>query len=183
MKRFIIDVPTIYVGTITDPSEIVSLKGKELGMTSDGIKLSFEPNIREIEYDNKNGRKTKDMERILSWNCIAETKGLELSDEALQFSLIEKDSTFTNQGYDKFVPADSIAYNDIVIVGKMQDSKPIVVVMKNCYNPEGCQIETKDSDEGKFSFKAEAHYEYDALAEAQGAVKVPCEIYLPKITV
>lgn len=180
MKRFIIDCPTLYVGTINDPSDLTSLDGKELGLTKDGLKLALEPNIREIEFDNKLGRKMKDMERILSWNCSAEAKGLELSDKALDFSLIKKDSTFTNAKYEKFVPSNDIAYQDIVIVGKMHGSEPIVVIMKNCFNPDGCSIETKDSEEGTFDFKAEARYEYNPLKDATGENTVPCIIYLPK---
>lgn len=183
MKRFIIDVPTIYVGTITDPSELATLEGKELGLSKDGIKLSFEPNIREIEFDGKLERKIKGMERILSWNCSAETKGLELSDKALEFSLIKKDSTFTNAKYEKYVPSNEIEYQDIVIVGKMHGSEPIVVVMKNCFNPDGCSIETKDAEEGTFDFKADARYEYDPLKDATGENTVPCMIYLPKASV
>lgn len=183
MERLIIDVPTIYVGDITEPTDLASLDGKELGMTSDGLKLSFVPNIREIEFDGRNGRKIKDMERILSWDCSAETKGLELSDDVLEFSLIKKDNTYTNTDYDKFVPARDITYQDVIIVGKVHGSnKPVVVVIKNCYNPEGVSLETKDSDEGKFTFKAESHYDYDPLKDAQGINPIPCEIYLPKVT-
>lgn len=181
MERFIIDVPTFYVATIDDPSELASLKGKELGISKDGVKLAFEPNIREIEFDGKLGRKIKGMERILGWNCSAETKGLELSDTALDFSLIKKDSTFTNAKYEKFIPSNEIEYQDIVIVGKMHGSDPIVVVMKNCFNPDGCSIETKDSDEGTYDFKAEARYEYDPIKDATGENTVPCMIYLPKV--
>lgn len=183
MERFIIDVPTFYVGTITDPSELVSLEGKELGMSKDGVKLAFEPNIREIDFDGKLGRKIKGMERILGWNCSAETKGLQLSDTALDFSLIKKDSTFTNAKYEKFIPSNEITYTDIVIVGRMHGSDPIVVVMKNCFNPDGCTIETKDSEEGTFDFKAEARYEYNPLKDATGENTVPCMIYLPKVSV
>lgn len=183
MERFIIDVPTFYVGTITDPSDLTGLEGKELGVSKDGVKLAFEPNIREIEFDGKLGRKIKGMERILGWNCSAETKGLELSDTALDFSLIKKDSTFTNGEYEKYTPSNQITYTDIVIVGRMHDSSPIVVVMKNCFNPDGCTIETKDSEEGTYDFKAEARYDYDPLKDATGENTVPCMIYLPKETV
>lgn len=182
MKKLLIDVPSIYVGTITEPSDLTKLEGKELGLTKDGMKLSFVPNIREVEFDGKNGRKIKGMERILAWECTAECKGLELSDNALQFSLIKKDSTFTNEGYEKYTPSNDIVYQDIVIVGKMHGSKPIVVIMKNCYNPQGCAIETKDSNEGTYDFKAESHYDYDPLKDAQGTNPIPCEIYLPKTT-
>lgn len=185
MERLILDVPTIYVGDITNPTDLASLTGKELGMTSDGLKLGFTPNIREIDFDGRNGRKIKDMERILAWDCSAETKGLELSDNALKFSLIEKDDSYTTSAdYDRFVPSRNITYQDIIIVGKVHGSnKPAVVVMKNCYNPEGVILETKDSDEGKFTFKAEARYEYDPLKDAQGTDSIPCEIYLPKVAV
>lgn len=183
MERFIIDCPTLYTGTITDPSELASLEGKELGLSKDGIKLAFEPNIREIEFDGRLGRKIKDMERILSWNCSAETKGLELSDTALNFSLIKKDSTFTNLKYEKFIPSNEITYADIVIVGKMHGSEPIVVVMKDCFNPDGCSIETKDGEEGTYDFKAEARYEYDPIKDATNENTVPCMIYLPKVSV
>lgn len=185
MKRFILDTPTIYVGTVEDPGDIATLEGKELGLSKDGIKLAFESNVREIDFDGKLGRKIKGMERILGWNCSAETKGLELSDKALKLSLIVKDESVFSMagGYEKFIPSNEIVYSDIVIVGKMHGSKPVVVVMKNCFNPDGLTIETKDSEEGTFDFKAEARYEYDPLKDANGENTVPCMIFLPEATV
>lgn len=178
-KNIIIDVPTVYFGTITNPAELTGLSDKELGMTSGGLKLSFIPTTHEIDFDNKLGRKIKDMSRVLAWECSAEATGLELTKEALEFSLIKTSGAEAN-GYQKYVPSNTVDYSDIVIVGKIHNSnKPIVVVMKNCFNENGLGIETKDSDEGKFNFKAVAHYEYNSLNEAQGNVEMPVEIYLP----
>lgn len=179
IKKIIIDVPTIYFGTITNPSDLSGLQDNELGMTSGGLKLSFVPTTHDIEFDNRNGRKIKDMSRVLAWECSAEATGIELSEKMLDFSLLKKSGDNLN-GYNKFVPSNEVTYQDIVIVGKLHETnKPAVVVMKNCFNENGLSLDTKDSDEAKFNFKAVAHYEYNPLEEAKGNIKMPVEIFLP----
>lgn len=180
MKRFVLDACTIHVGTITTPSDLSSSNIKLLGLTNGGVTINAVPDVREIEFDGKRGRKIKDMNRILGWNCSIETKGLELNEDCLTMSLIEKVSDFTDDTYEKFRPSNNITYKDLVVVGQLHGTEPMVVVLKNCFNEAGFALETSDSSEGTYSLTAYANYEYDPIKDAKGTNYIPMEIYLPK---
>ena len=180
MKRFVLDACSIYVGTIKDPSDLTSISNNLLGLTNGGVTITATPNVRQIEFDGKRERRIKDMNRILGWDCGAETKGLELNEKSLKLSLIKKDDTYSNETYEKYIPSNSISYEDLVIVGQLHGTKPLIVVLKNCFNESGFSLETADSSEGTYSMSAYANYEYDPVADAEGTTKIPMEIYLPK---
>lgn len=62
-KQFIVDTPTLYYGDIelSNPDTWAeTLKGKELGLSKDGIKFSCKPTIRQIEYDGRMESKSKE---------------------------------------------------------------------------------------------------------------------------
>lgn len=179
MKRFVLDACTIYIGTVTDPSSLSGLK--ELGLTNGGVTINITPDVRQIEFDGKRGRRIKDMSRILGYEVGVESKGLEINKESLELSLIKEDATFTtDENYKKYVPSNTIEYKDLVVVGQMHGSKPMVAVLKNCFNEDGFSLETSDSSEGTYSLKAYAHYDYDPLADVNGTNSAPVIIYVPK---
>ncbi len=178
MKRFVLDACTIYLGTVTDPTKLEGLT--ELGLTNGGVNVNIVPNVREIEFDGKRGRRIKDMSRVLGYEVSVETKGLEINEEILALSLIKKDTSETVAGYTKFIPNNTIEYKDLVVVGQMHGSKPMVVVLKNCLNEEGFALETSDSLEGTFTLKAFANYDYDPVADVNGTNNAPVVIYVPE---
>ena len=180
MKRFVLDACSIYVGTIEDPSDLSSLADKLLGLTNGGVTITATPNVRQIEFDGKRERRIKDMNRILGWECGAETKGLEINESSLTLSLIEKEDSFTNEKYERFKPSNNISYKDLIIVGQLHGTEPMIVVLKDCFNESGFSLETSDSTEGTYSMAAYANYTYDPVKDASGTTIIPMEIYLPK---
>lgn len=179
MKRFVLDACTIHLGTVETPSDLSKLT--ELGLTNGGVTINITPNVREIEFDGKRERKIKDMSRILGYEAGVETSGLEINEESLSLSLIKKDATFiTDENYKKYVPSNTVEYKDLVVVGQLHGSKPMIVVLKNCFNEDGFSLETADSSEGTYSLKAYAHYEYDPIKDVEGTNLAPVVIYLPK---
>lgn len=175
-KRLLVDSASLYFATITEETIDTletALKDKCIGLTRDGVSISFTPDIREIDFDGKRGRKIAGMDRILGWGVEAECSALELSDLVLKGSLLEK-TTSTSTKFDKYVPSKEVTYQDIVIVGNLNGSKdPCVIVVKNSYNEEGLAIETKDSDEGVAKMKFVGAYDL-------GSDEPPIDIYLPK---
>ena len=63
VKEFIVDTQTLYYGDIdlSNPDTWGELlKGKEFGLSKDGIKFSCKPTIRQIEYDGRMKDKFKE---------------------------------------------------------------------------------------------------------------------------
>lgn len=180
MKRFVLDACSIYVGTIEKPDDLTGLTDKLLGLTNGGVTVTAAPNVRQIEFDGKRERRIKDMNRILGWDCGVETKGLELNESSLVLSLLEKDSSYTDTTYERFKPSNQISYKDLIVVGQLHGSKPMIVVLKNCFNESGFSLETSDSSEGTYTLNAYANYTYDPIKDAAGTAEIPMEIYLPK---
>lgn len=180
MKRFLLDACSIYVGTIETPDDLTSLTDSLLGLTNGGVTVTAVPNVRQIEFDGKRERRIKDMNRILGWDCGVETKGLELNESSLILSLLEKDSDYTGDNYERFKPSNQISYKDLIVVGQLHRSKPMIVVLKDCFNEDGLSLETSDSNEGTYTLKAYSNYTYDPIKDADGTTEIPMEIYLPK---
>lgn len=180
MKRFLLDACSIYVGTIETPDDLTSLTDSLLGLTNGGVTVTAVPNVRQIEFDGKRERRIKDMNRILGWDCGVETKGLELNESSLILSLLEKDSDYTGDTYERFKPSNQISYKDLIVVGQLHRSKPMIVVLKDCFNEDGLSLETSDSNEGTYTLKAYSNYTYDPIKDADGTTEIPMEIYLPK---
>ena len=178
MKRFVLDACTIYIGTVEDPSNLSGLK--ELGLTNGGVTINITSDVRQIEFDGKRGRRIKDMSRILGYEVGVESKGLEINEESLELSLIKKADVLSDSGsYTTYVPSNEVMYKDLVVVGQMHGAKPMVVVLKNCFNEDGFSLETSDSNEGTYSLKAYAHYDYNPLADVNGTNLAPVIIYVP----
>lgn len=180
MERFVLDACSIYVGTITTPEDLSSLENQLLGLTNGGVTVTAVPIVRQIEFDGKKERRIKDMNRILGWNCGVETKGLELNEASLTLSLLEKDETYSGTKYDRFNPSNKVSYKDLIVVGQLHQSSPIIIVLKDCFNEDGFSLETSDSKEGTYSLKAYSNYTYNPIKDAAGTAKIPMEIYLPK---
>lgn len=180
MKRFLLDACSIYVGTIETPDDLTSLTDSLLGLTNGGVTVTAVPNVRQIEFDGKRERRIKDMNRILGWDCGVETKGLELNESSLILSLLEKDSDYTGDTYERFKPSNQISYKDLIVVGQLHRSKPMIVVLKDCFNEDGLSLETSDSNEGTYTLKAYSNYTYDPIKDADGTTEIPMEIYLLK---
>lgn len=180
MKRFLLDACSIYVGTIETPDDLTSLTDSLLGLTNGGVTVTAVPNVRQIEFDGKRERRIKDMNRILGWDCGVETKGLELNESSLILSLLEKDSDYTGDNYERFKPSNQISYKDLIVVGQLHRSKPMIVVLKDCFNEDGLSLETSDSNEGTYTLKAYSNYTYDPIKDADGTTEIPMEIYLPQ---
>lgn len=178
MKRFQLDACTIHLGTIEDPSDLSDLV--ELGLTNGGVTINITPNVRQIEFDGRRDRRIKDMSRVLGYEVGVETKGLEINMESLALSLLKKDTDFTDDVYEKYVPSNTVEYKDLVVIGQLHGTKPAVVVLKNCFNEDGFSLETSDGSEGTYSLKAYAHYDYDPIKDVEGTNLAPVVIYLPK---
>ena len=93
---------------------------------------------------------------------------------------MEKDADYTGDNYEKFKPSNQISYKDLIVVGQLHGSKPMIVVLKNCFNEAGFSLETSDSNEGTYALNAYANYTYDPIKDAAGTTEIPMEIYLPK---
>lgn len=172
MKNIVIDAATVYLGgTITDPNELTGLADKCIGLTKDTVNITIKPKIREMDFNGKFDRKVKDTEIITGWDVKAECSALELSDIVLKGALLEKSSTVT--GYDKYIPSNTITYQDLVVVGKLKgNAKPIVAVIKNAYSTDGLELKTKDLDEAVVSMSFDGHY-------TLGSDVAPAEFYMP----
>ena len=174
MKNIVIDTASVYLGgTITDPAELSGLAEHLLGTTKGGVSITLKPNLRDIEFDGKLERKVKGMSRVLGWEVSAECEVLELTEKVLNGSLMTKKSDSLTK-HDKYVPSNDLDYKDLVVVGKLLGTKdPIVCVIKNVYNSEGLNLETKDSDEATCKMSFQGHY-------TLGSDEAPCDFYIPK---
>ncbi|MDB8791953.1 hypothetical protein PN398_14620 [Romboutsia sp. 1001216sp1] len=174
MKNVVIDAASVYLGvTIDNPDDLSGIADKCIGLTRDSVSLTLKPNVREIDFNGKLERKVKDTSRILGWEVSAECEALELTPQVLNGSLMTKVSTSSTK-YDKYVPSNDLVYNDVVVVGTlMGSSNPIVAVIKNAYNAEGLNLETKDSDESVCKMSFQGHYKL-------GSNDAPCDFYMPK---
>lgn len=178
-KQFIVDTPTLYYGDIelSNPDTWAeTLKGKELGLSKDGIKFSCKPTIRQIEYDGRMEKQVQGMDRITKWDISAEGEIVQFRPELLPMALIKKGETESTK-FDLYTPSNSLADSDykvLVIVGKVHNSdEPIILVVENTYNGEGFEFEGKDNEESTATFTMNAHYKQDSD-------DVPCKIYCKK---
>ena len=122
-KQFIVDTPTLYYGDIelSNPDTWAeTLKGKELGLSKDGIKFSCKPTVRQIEYDGRMEKQVQGMDRITKWDISAEGEIVQFRPELLPMALIKKGETESTK-FELYTPSNKIEdadYKMLVIVVK-----------------------------------------------------------------
>ncbi|WP_338659733.1 hypothetical protein QJR30_07635 [Paraclostridium sordellii] len=169
--QYVVDTASVYFGKIgtINPKELSNLESHLLGVTRDTIKVEIKPNIKEVDFNGRKGRKVKDMNRILGWEAKAECEALEFTEKVLTASMFVKSDA-------KYVPAKDMSYNDVVLVGKVHGtSNPIIIHLKNAYNGEGLSFEQKDGEESGFKMAFVATYEPDSD-------DAPVDVYMPEST-
>lgn len=170
--QYVIDTASVYFGQIgaISPDDLSNLETHLLGVTRDSIKVEIKPNIREVEFNGRKGRKVKDMDRVLGWEAKAECEALEFTEKILSAAMFVKSGT-------KYVPAKDMSYNDVILVGKVQGtSNPIIIHLKNAYNGEGLSFEQKDGEETGFKMEFVATYE-------PNSDEAPVDVYMPAASV
>lgn len=177
MKELLLDVATVYYGDIdmSSPDNFATIltEDKILGITRGGLKVEAKPNIREIDFNGRNGKKIADMDRILCWEVKAETEALEITSNVLEANGFVKDKTSSTK-FDKFIPSMKLNHKDLVLVGKLYKSnEPCIIHIKNAYNGEGLAFEQKDGEEAGFKMAFVGSY-------TMGSDEMPIDVYYPK---
>ncbi|WP_290060201.1 hypothetical protein [Paraclostridium bifermentans] len=177
MKELLLDVATVYYGDIdmSNPDNFATILTEEkvLGVTRGGLKVEAKPNIREIEFDGRNGKKIAGMDRILGWEVKAETEALEATPTVFTANGFVKDSTSSTK-FDKYIPGEKLTHKDLVLVGKLYKSdQPCIIHIKNAYSGEGLAFEQKDGEEAGFKMAFVGAY-------TLGSDEMPIDVYYPK---
>lgn len=177
MKELLFGVATVYYGDIdmSNPDNFSTVLTDEvlLGATKGGLKVEAKPNVYEIPFDGRNGRKVAGSEVILGWDVKAETEALEITPNILNTSGFVKDTTNSTK-FDKYVPSKKLNYKDLVLVGKLHKSdQPCVIHIKNAYSGEGLAFEQKDGEESGFKMSFIGAY-------TLGSDEMPIDVYYPK---
>lgn len=176
--NILLDVATCYFGNIKITDENIDTLSEvltdeyRLGYTKDGIKITAEPNVRQIEFDGRKERNVIGMDRVLGWNIEVEAEALNILDrlEACGLQKVEGSST----KYEMYRPNHELQYNNLILVGQLHNSnEPAVIQIENVYNSGGLTFEQKDADEASFGMKFTASYNLDSD-------EVPLSVFRPK---
>lgn len=142
-----------------------------LGITQGGNGLSFETEMREIEFDGKRG-KVKDATEMLSGMPSLSTTLKEFSIQNLSLAFPSTITQPMGNGFTRLTIEPRIDYHDnFVWVGTHgARDQPIVVVVKNAMNTANVSASFQDKNDATLAMTLEGSYGADGL--------IPLEIYM-----
>lgn len=149
---------TLYRAKITDLSIEKIMKQiqdtNKIGLGKDSIKFEAKPSITSYDYAGKGDNDVKDFEEITGWSAKLTGDVLDLNEKLFNMSLMEL-QTDTNNKFKRYAPKevlDGSEYEDVLAVGTIKGTEdPIVIVVRNCFNEDGCTLEFKDKDNASAS--------------------------------
>ena len=152
----------------------------ELGATNGGNKVSYEREFLDLEVDGKTvkveGFDVKVSETGKMTTNLAEYK----KDTLISALGLEKDSSASVTGYEKYKPSKNNVYLDnLGFVGFQADGKPIIIKFPKAICLSAFELELKNKEQGVMAI------EFDAVAptSSDNFEELGIEFYFPTATV